>query len=195
MADGGGGRHLALRGCHMSVTVRPSRAADAPLLPSVETSAGAAFLSIPGLEWIAHDGVMSVARHSELIEGGGCWVAADKSGRISGFLAGEAFNDALHICELSVSSDVQGKGVGSALVKAAIGWAEAKGKSAVTLSTFRDVAFNAPWYARMGFEELNRKTMNNRLAFVMQDEIAHGLPGDRRCAMQYRIVAGPRRAS
>ena len=86
MADGGGWRSLALHGCYMSVTVRPSRAADAPSLPSVEISAGAAFLAVPGLEWIATDGVMSVARHSELIEGGGCWVAADKSGRISGFL-------------------------------------------------------------------------------------------------------------
>lgn len=179
----------------MSATVRPARVSDAPSLPSVEISAGTAFLAVPGLEWIAGDGVMSVARHSELIAGGGCWVAADKSGKISGFLAGEAFSDALHICELSVASDAQGQGVGSALVKAAIGWAEAKGKSAVTLSTFRDVAFNAPWYARMGFEELDPGAMGNRMAYVMADEIAHGLPGDRRCAMQYRIVAAPRRAS
>jgi predicted N-acetyltransferase YhbS len=85
--------------------------------------------------------------------------------------------------------------VGSALVKAAINWAEAKGKAAVTLSTFRDVAFNAPWYARMGFEELDPSSMTNRMAYVLSDEIAHGLPGERRCAMQYRIVAGPRRAS
>jgi GNAT superfamily N-acetyltransferase len=179
----------------MSVTVRPSRAADAASLPSVEISAGTAFLAVPGLEWIAGDGVMSVSRHSELIAGGGCWVAADKSGKISGFLAGEAFSDALHICELSVISEVQGQGVGSALVKAAINWAEAKGKAAVTLSTFRDVAFNAPWYARMGFEELDPSSMTNRMAYVLSDEIAHGLPGERRCAMQYRIVAGPRRAS
>jgi GNAT superfamily N-acetyltransferase len=179
----------------MSVTVRPSRAADAPSLPSVEISAGTAFLAVPGLEWIAGDGVMSVSRHSELIAGGGCWVAADKTGKISGFLAGEAFSDALHICELSVLSEAQGQGVGSALVKAAINWAEAKGKTAVTLSTFRDVAFNAPWYARMGFEELDQDSMTNRMAYVLSDEIAHGLPGERRCAMQYRIVAGPRRAS
>ncbi len=175
----------------MTATVRPARAADAASLPSVEISAGSAFLAVPGLEWIAGDGVMSISRHSELIAGGGCWVAADNSGKISGFLAGEAFSDALHICELSVVSEAQGQGVGRALVNAAIGWAESKGKSAVTLSTFRDVAFNAPWYARMGFVELDEESMTNRMAYVMSDEIAHGLPGDRRCAMQYRIVAGP----
>lgn len=179
----------------MSVTVRPARVSDAPSLPSIEISAGTAFLAVPGLEWIAADGVMSVSRHSELIKGGGCWVAADKGGKISGFLAGEAFSDALHICELSVVSEAQGKGVGSALVKAAIGWAEAEGKSAVTLSTFRDVAFNGPWYERMGFRAIANDELSDRMAFVMEDEIAHGLPADRRCAMQYRIVAGPRRAS
>ncbi|POR38515.1 Uncharacterized protein TPAR_01296 [Tolypocladium paradoxum] len=51
-------------------TVRPATAADAPLLPQVERSAGQTFKQIPALAWLANDDGQSEQRHLELIHGG-----------------------------------------------------------------------------------------------------------------------------
>jgi hypothetical protein len=59
------------------------------------------------------------------------------------------------------------------------------GLNALTLTTFRDVPWNAPFYARFGFETLAPGELDPRLEAILRAEIAHGIPGDRRCAMRY----------
>jgi len=44
--------------------------------------------------------------------------------------------------------------MGRALVNAVCGWAVVNGLPAVTLTTFRDVAWNGPFYAGLGFREV-----------------------------------------
>lgn len=51
----------------------------------------------------------------------------------------------LHIYEMSVVDTCQGLGLGRALVQAAINWAVANHLAALTLTTFRDVPWNAPY--------------------------------------------------
>jgi hypothetical protein len=55
---------------------------------------------------------------------------------------------------------------------------------ALTLTTFRDVAWNGPFYQRLGFEELAAHDLSPDLAQILAHEAARGLPGDRRCAMR-----------
>jgi hypothetical protein len=50
------------------------------------------------------------------------------------------------------------QGIGTALVSAVCAWAVAKGLGAVTLTTFRDVAWNAPFYRRFGFRVIDDLT-------------------------------------
>ena len=50
--------------------------------------------------------------------------------------------------------DAQGKGAGTALIQAAAGDARARGLPAVTLTTFRDLSWNAPFYTGRGFVEI-----------------------------------------
>jgi GNAT superfamily N-acetyltransferase len=57
-----------------------------------------------------------------------------------------------HLEQISVVPEAGGLGVGAALMEAVIGWARADGGSALSLSTFRDLPFNRPWYERFGFE-------------------------------------------
>jgi predicted N-acetyltransferase YhbS len=44
------------------------------------------------------------------------------------------------------------RGVGTQLVEHVCDWARTQGYPAVTLCTFRDVAWNGPFYSRLGFE-------------------------------------------
>ncbi|MBB4935337.1 ribosomal protein S18 acetylase RimI-like enzyme [Lipingzhangella halophila] len=69
-----------------------------------------------------------------------------------------------HLAEISVHPDYGRRGVGSALLEAACADAAGRGLAAMTLTTFRDVPFNGPWYARMGFTELPREQWGAELA-------------------------------
>jgi GNAT superfamily N-acetyltransferase len=71
-----------------------------------------------------------------------------------GFAAATPVGGFLHLAELSVDP-VHGRiGVGRALIEAVDGLARRSGLAGVTLTTFRDVPFNAPFYAGLGFAEM-----------------------------------------
>ncbi len=56
-----------------------------------------------------------------------------------------------HLEQLSVRPDFAGQGIGRALVHAAVAWSREAGYRSMTLCTFYDVPFNAPFYASCGF--------------------------------------------
>ena len=69
-----------------------------------------------------------------------------------GFASVDIVDDAAHLRQLSVVPSSGRQGRGAALVTAVCAWAAANGHGAVTLTTFRDVPWNAPFYRRLGFE-------------------------------------------
>jgi GNAT superfamily N-acetyltransferase len=168
----------------MSVRIRPGRSGDAPALPDIERDAGRSFLAIPDLAWIAGDQVMSVEAHDVAIANGTLWVAEDAAGAIVGFLTAQPFADALHVWEMAVRTTAQRKGVGALLLAASIDHARRLGLPTVTLTTFREVPWNAPFYGRCGFEVLADDDLSQRLRAVLRQEVDAGLPAARRCAMR-----------
>ncbi|MBO1360556.1 GNAT family N-acetyltransferase [Acetobacter sacchari] len=166
--------------------VRAGRETDAPLLPDVERSAAQAFLQVPGLEWIAADAVMSEAEHRAAIRGGVSWVA-EISGELVGFAVATDAGEALHLDELSVCFDAQGRGVGAALMQKVIDVAVLLERTSITLTTFRDLPFNEKFYARFGFLTLTQDRLSARLHNLLTEEAERGLPPDQRCAMSLRL--------
>lgn len=81
-------------------------------------------------------------------------VAAGPGGRPVGFAAATPLDGFLHLAELSVDPDHGRIGIGRALVEAVAALAGRRGLPGVTLTTFRDIPFNAPFYARLGFLEM-----------------------------------------
>ena len=59
-----------------------------------------------------------------------------------------------HLEQLSVYPDHAGHGVGRALLRAGCDWAREAGYRDLTLATYRDVPWNAPFYASEGFVEV-----------------------------------------
>jgi GNAT superfamily N-acetyltransferase len=170
----------------MSITIRPARPADAVRLPDVERAAGAVFRTLPGLAWIADGEPMPADEHRRLIGYGLCWVA-EAAGSVIGFLAAERAGPELHVVELSVRPEYQRQGVGRQLIEAALAAADNAGLTAVTLTTFRDVPWNAPFYARLGFREVPPAAISSRLAARTAQDSARGLPAERRCAMRFAL--------
>lgn len=175
-----------------AVVVRRAQARDAALLPAIERSAARRFLDVPELAWIAADEVMSEQDHRTWIAAGTSWVAERPDAGLAGFLVSERTADALHVWELAVRRGLQGRGIGTRLVRAAIDAAAAAGLPAVTLTTFRDLPWNQPFYARLGFATLRPDELNVRLQAILAREASLGLPAARRCAMRLGIAPARR---
>lgn len=162
--------------------LRLARIEDAEQMPPIEARAGGLFASVPGLEELAGQHTLPVERLQRYIRKGHCLVAhADE--RMIGWIATEPFGRELHIWEFNVDPDFQRHKIGSGLLRACLIDAANSGFKAVTLTTFRDVAWNAPFYARLGFEEVTALDAHPRLAGELAVEADSGLPADRRCAM------------
>ena len=164
--------------------VRLAIEADLPRLPEIELSAVDAFLntSIP-------PGPLSTATPAEgwrdALEHGTLWVIDDEQGKPIGFLGAHRDGGELHILEFDVEAGHQGKGLGRLLLNHVIAWARTEGLSEVTLTTFRSIAWNAPFYAKLGFVEISDADMPPHLTETLEAERARNL--EERCAMWLRL--------
>ena len=165
-------------------TIRIAQEADTEALPDIEQSAGEAYRGIAELAWIADDDNQTVERHRELIAKGTCWVAVEHDDQPVAFLSAELHDDTLHIWELAVRLDRQRSGIGRALLEKAIEHARERRLAALTLTTFRDVIWNAPFYQKLGFLMLDDALAGERVRQVLRREVQHGMPASRRCAMR-----------
>jgi len=109
----------------------------------------------------------------------------DGRDRPIGFVCASAFDESLHIEELAVDHAQQGQGLGRRLIAAVRAHAEAQGFAALTLTTFVAVPWNAPFYARLGFERLEEASLSGMLRRQMAYEASRGLQG--RCAMRLSL--------
>ncbi|GAU81371.1 GNAT family N-acetyltransferase [Bosea sp. BIWAKO-01] len=171
------------------ITIRLAVPRDAVRLPEIERSAGQIFRAVPELAWIADDAVMSAEAHRASIVAGTSWVALDVAGDVVGFLSAERIDAELHVWELAVRAEHQGRGIGTHLVGAATGHARASGLRALTLTTFRTLAWNERFYTRLGFVTLEGGAVEGRLGAVLEREGILGLPIERRCAMRLDLIA------
>lgn len=165
----------------LNITVRPTRPGDVTALPAIERAAGERFRDYPELAWLAEGEVISAEQHLDYAERGLSWLALANDQPV-GFILAELHASSLFIVELSVHLDWQGKGIGRRLIACVADQARKRGLASLTLTTFRDVPWNAPFYARLGFEMIT--TLTPELREKREEETAHGLAYDSRCAMR-----------
>jgi GNAT superfamily N-acetyltransferase len=160
-------------------SLRLARSGDAEAMPEIERAAAVVFAGEPGIDPTV---TRTPADFARLIRKGHSLVA-HVGEAMAGFLVAEPFSRELHIWEMDVAPAYQRRGIGAGLVRAAMIDARNTGFRALTLTTFRDLAWNGPFYARLGFEELTAIDAHTRLAGELANEVDDGLPADRRCAM------------
>lgn len=165
--------------------IRPTLDQDIQWLPGVERSAAQAFATWPALAWLAQGDVMDCEAHRAFVDAGGSWVVEDLDGCILGFACARLEAQALHLHEVSVRLEAQGQGVGRKLLQQVADAARQMGARELTLTTFADVPWNAPFYARLGFEVIDEGLLDARLQQILAGERAHGLEG--RCAMRLGV--------
>lgn len=160
-------------------SLRLARPEDAAALPAIERAAAVAFAGEPSIDPAR---TRSEADYARLIRRGHSLVA-HVGEAMAGFLVAQPFSRELHIWEMDVAPAYQRRGIGAGLVRACLIDARNTGFRALTLTTFRDLEWNAPFYARLGFEEVTALDAHPRLAGELANEVDDGLPAERRCAM------------
>ena len=120
---------------------------------------------------------------------GRLWVARVNETPI-GFAHVELFEpNVAHLDELDVHPEHGRRGIGAGLVRTVCRWAAATGYSAVTLCTFRDVPWNMPFYAKLGFDLIPAAELSRELQAVVDDETRRGLDPTRRVVMRWPAPA------
>ncbi|MDZ4375602.1 MAG: GNAT family N-acetyltransferase [Phenylobacterium sp.] len=163
------------------MTTSPRLAVEADLehLPGIELSAASAFEGRDVPAFLFTDFAPAEAYRPHL-NGGTLWVIDDGQAPVA-FLAARVEGDRLHIDELDVRRDQQGQGLGRRLLEQAAQWSRDQGLARLSLTTFRDIPWNAPFYARFGFRAWPVDEAPATIRQALRNEAAKGLAN--RCAM------------
>jgi GNAT superfamily N-acetyltransferase len=172
-------------------TVRLARADDLAHLNGIELAAARLFV---GTEFatLAEGGTLPAAELDAGLAAGLLWIAADGADRPVGFALGHLHGDTLHLHEIDIHPDHGRRGLGRRLIEALCAEAAERGCAAVTLSTFRDIAWNGPFYASLGFRPIDEAELTPTLRELRAHEARAGLPIERRICMVRWPVAGDR---
>ena len=162
---------------------RPATSADLAAVQEIERAAGELFRTV-GMAEIADDEPIGAVEFAAFVADGGAWLSVDDHDRPVAYLLVERLDDAAHIEQVTVHPSVARHGIGAQLIARAALWAEERELSAVTLTTFRDVAWNAPYYARLGFEAIDPDEIGPGLRRRRQHEAEAGLTHWPRVAMR-----------
>jgi GNAT superfamily N-acetyltransferase len=165
--------------------IRLAQPGEVSLLPAIELAAARLFADTDlGIDHATLESTAPVEAHAAAQRAGMLWVAVAPSGEPVGFAYGRMLGDEPHLEELDVHPGHGRRGLGAKLVRALIEWARAHGATGVTLSTFRDIAWNAPFYARMGFRALAADELDDDERELIALEARKGLPVERRVVMR-----------
>ncbi len=175
-------------------SVRPAGPGDVETMQRIEVDAGRRFAAI-GMDAIADDAPPDAGELAAHVATGTAWVAVEPERDAPvGYATASVVDGEGHLDQVSVVADSGGHGIGAALVERVCAWAVERGHRAVTLTTFRDVAWNGPWYERLGFRSLDETELGPELAAVRADERARGIDVAPRVAMRRRLAGPPGQA-
>lgn len=112
------------------------------------------------------------------------WVSVDDKDRTVGALRVVPADGGLHLRQLDVDPEFAGAKRTVGLVRAVGRFFAGRGLGHLTLTTFADVPWNAPYYERIGFRPLSGGGLTETLKSALADEAA-GYPVSSRVAMRF----------
>ncbi|WP_280340488.1 GNAT family N-acetyltransferase [Nocardia neocaledoniensis] len=167
--------------------IRPAREDDIERLREIECLAGAPFAEI-GMVAVAEDEPPAAETLREYLVAERAWVWPDETDRPIGYLVLGLVDGQPHIDQVSVDPAHSGQRVGKRLIDHAVHWAKARGLHEITLTTFTQVPWNGPYYARLGFTYIPVTEETPELRAIRAAEIAHGLDEWPRACMRAELT-------
>ncbi|MGE0304743.1 MAG: GNAT family N-acetyltransferase [Acidimicrobiia bacterium] len=144
-------------------------------LQDLEVDAARRFRDV-GLDQIADDTPTTESALEDAIVAGRLWVAVDRvSERVLGYVRVSVVDGVGHLDEVGVAIASGRRGIGASLIERADTWARANDLLELTLTTFANVPWNAPYYERLGFRAIADDHLGPGLRAIRDNEQAGGL--------------------
>ena len=157
------------------------RAEHAPALRAIERAAGARFTSI-GMADVAEGEPTPATILEDRARTGQLYVAVLRGRGLAGFLIWSPKDGRAYIEEVSVHPDHAGHRLAARMIDRLA--EDVRGRfAALSLTTFRDVPWNAPYYAKLGFVELPRASAGPEHEASWRHQAKNGLDMTRRLFM------------
>jgi predicted N-acetyltransferase YhbS len=166
--------------------IRPARVEELPLLAHIEQSAAVLFLDTP-YAFVVDDAPLPLDFVRQQFQAGLVWVAVDDRETVVGYAIARNVDDTLYLQQIDVLPAYGRRGIGSALVTAVCDRAKQQGYKIVSLSTFRDLPWNAPFYSKLGFDPIDPAELTTGFQQIRLKEIEAGLPIAERVIMYRRV--------
>lgn len=177
----------------LSYIIRLAKASEIYGLPEVERLAARRFLPyIDQLEISADllEGLtpISFLRRAQVEHR--LWVALPNTPESEpiGFVAAKFWPGNCFIIEISVHPDYGRRGVGTALIEACCQGAMSREAKWVSLTTFRYVPWNIPFYEKVGFEIVAEDQQSPEIQAIVQHEARYGFNQAHRVVMSRPAV-------
>lgn len=159
---------------------------EIPRLREIEDEAGTIFSGL-GLIDEALDVSLSQDDLARLVGMGQVWVGCLEHGLPVGMVIASVREGAVYVEEMDVLPGHGRRGLGARLLASVCAWAHAQGHAAVTLSTFRDVPWNGPFYRKHGFRDLQLAEWTPGMRAIREKEARHGLCVEARVFMRREL--------
>lgn len=151
-------------------TIRPGAERDLEALPPIERAAAQLFNDYGWAGEPILEDATTVEEHRGYLDAGRSWVVVDEDDKPVGFAVLSEVGGHAHLAEIDVHPDHGRRGIGRALVEHVCAWARDAGYPAISLTTERDIPWNAPFYARLGFVLLAPDDLTDGLRAVLAEE-------------------------
>lgn len=166
----------------MNFTIERATKPHLPDIPKIEQAAASMFseADLPlHIRYRVTDRATLVAAQRE----GRLWVALNANGRVVGFAHACIIDEQAHLDEMDVDPDYGRRGIGTELVRTVEQWAIDEGFDELTLVTFRHLPWNAPFYAKHGFEIVDDDEQGDEMRDLLRQEAKAGLKSVNRVCM------------
>ncbi|WP_072691344.1 GNAT family N-acetyltransferase [Rhodococcus marinonascens] len=167
--------------------IRSAVSTDLPALQDIEIAAGAPFRDI-GMDAVADDPPFTLEELTEYLQTECLWVAVDAHDTPVAYALVALVDGGAHIEQVSVHPSHARQRLGALLLDEISAWAAARGLSALTLTTFVGVPWNAPYYERLGFRPLEEGDMTPGLSRIREAEARHRLAAWPRVTMSRPVT-------
>lgn len=130
--------------------------------------------------------VTHVSYLQQALEDRRLWVALDDEKAV-GFAAASVVDGGGYADEIDVMPEFCRRGIGTRLVMTVVDWARAGNLPYLTLITFSHLAWNAPFYEKLGFKIMTRAEHGKELAGLIEEERRIGINIANRVVMRMAL--------
>lgn len=168
---------------------RNGEPADIAAIQAIERASAVRFLDI-GMTEIANDDPTPQNVLQERIMSRRLLVASDAIP--VAFAMFDVVDNHFYIEQIDVAPSHGGKRIGAMLIALIESRARDEGSHGLLLSTFRHVAWNAPYYRTLGFNDIADSMLSPALLHIRQEHVHRGLDETRRVFMRKPLAPAAR---